>query len=86
MNLIQEASNVFRRCGNISDTHTVHPWCSVVSEDQVLRSRKNVALVYPIIQCVKPESRLLLRLDVKLLPQPEDPCWQTLTIHRKGVW
>lgn len=70
---------------HILDVHTVHARRSVVGGDLIPGSLEHVVPVYAVIQRVKPVVRLLLRLDVELLPQSEDLLRQTPAIHRKGI-
>ncbi len=49
---------------DVRDSNTVHPGSATVTGDPEPSDLKHITPIDPVIQCVEPELRLLLRLPV----------------------
>ena len=86
--LLQRLHQSCRPSGGVHDLvdrYSIHPWCTVVCGDQVPGRPEHVSPVDPVIQRIKPELRLSLRLLIELLSQREDFLGQPLAIDGEDL-
>lgn len=83
--LLHERSRSPRSIHNLLDRDAIHPWCAVVRSDQGPGRPEHVGPVDPVIQRIKPELWLPLRLLVELLSQREDFLRQSIDVDGEDV-
>jgi len=76
LNFIQKSFNAAGTTFNIIESNTVDAGCTFVGPSNLIGTAQHISPIDTIIQHVKSELRLQLRLPVKLLSQSSEFCWQ----------